>query len=483
VVRHVPCSRAAAQGKRAAFGASDNWRKKMMGFLHLLRRRCRVLALLVLPAGVSSAAPLVPDRNDFFPIGVWQQPTYSFNKWKGRGINTLMEVPQGHDIGTWSDAAVSLGLYMLREPDDGTKLEKPGAVAAARRTDLEKYRSNLLAWTLPDEADFKKYSVKRMRTEYLSLKSVDTESPPTVMMNFSGGTVLGAGTRDGSAIPDGRYRRYMESIDWVSNDIYPVTGWGRSDWIDYSKSAKDRKTPGLVTDKLRRLGGDKPQLAIIETSDQNLSWVPGDHGVDAAQFRGQLWHSIIHGAQGIVYFPFQFTDRFTFDATPADVAEEMIVQHARIQRLASVINAPRDPKVLGFDPGNKKAARLLEVTWRRGRGADYFFVLNMSSASLDMPFDLTGVDGSGVIHGEDRTLRLNGKGMYRDHFEPWEMHVYKFAHPPDGQKRSRPLSLMSVTVPEPGAACAALCFARLLLLRRARRVGTEHTACTRSLRG
>jgi hypothetical protein len=433
-----------------------------MGFANTSLRRCGCWALALLcPAGAAHSAGLVSERPNYFPIGVWQQPTNSFSKWSARGINTVMEVPEGHNLAAWSDAAVRSGFYMLRQPDNGAKPTDAAAVAAARRADLTKYRSNLLAWTMPDEPDFNAISTADLRADYRALKAVDPKNPPKVLMNFSGGTVLGTGTRTGDNVPNIRYQRYLEATDWVSNDIYPVTGWGRSDWIDYSKPAADRKTTGLATDKLRVLSGNKPQLAVLETSDQNLAWVPGDHGVNRAQFRGQLWHSIIHGAQGIVYFPFQFKERFTFDATPADVAEEMMVQHARLQRLASVINAPRDPKTLGFVAGSKKAAQLLEVTWRRGRGADYFFVLNMSGTKADLPFDLTGVNGDGVIHGENRTLRDDDAGTYHDRFAPWEMHVYKFAHPLGGVSRLR-----AVAVPEPSALGAVACLGGLLLRRR-----------------
>ena len=437
-----------------------------MGFLDMLRRRCSAFALLLaVPAGAASAAPLLSDRRDFFPIGVWQQPAYNFTKWKNRGINTLMELPEGQDLTAWSNAAVNSGFYMLREPNDGSKPKDAAAVAAARKADLAKYRSNLLAWTMPDEVDFNEMSAKGLLNDYRAMKAVDTKNPPTVLMNFSGGTVLGLGTRDGDSVPNSRYQAYSKAADWTSNDFYPVTGWGRSDWIDYSKDITDRRTPGKAVDKLRMLSGNKPQLAVIETSDQNLAWVPGDHGVNRAQFRGQLWHSIIHGARGIVYFPFQFRERFTFDATPADVAEEMTIQHARVQRLASVINAKPNPKELGFVAGNKKASRLLEVTWRRGRGADYFFVLNMSSTSLEMPFDLTGVVGSGVIHGEDRTLRPNSEGTYKDKFAPWEMHVYKFAHPLDGVAAARKRSRSIAAVPEPGMMGVVLALGMVLLRR------------------
>lgn len=436
-----------------------------MGLFNALRRgSCWVLAML-LPTGVASADPLLSGKNDFFPIGVWQQPTTSFGKWKNRGINMLMEAPIGHDLTAWSDAAMNSDMLMIRRPDNGTKPGDASAVAASRRADLNKYRSHLLAWTMPDEPDFKELSWRDLLDDYRAMKAVDPKRPPTVLMNFSGGTVLGLGTRDGTRLPYSDYQYYSKAADWISNDFYPVTGWGRADWIDYSKPMTGRKTEGMAIDKLREMSRNKPQLAVLETSDQNLPWVPGDHGVNADQFRGQLWQAIIRGAQGIAYFPLQLGSRFSFDGTPAAVAEEMTIQHERIQRLAKVINAPRNPDALGFVAGNKAAAQLLEVSWRRTKGADYFFVLNMSSESATLPFALTGVEGTAVIHGENRWLRANEGGIFKDQFDAWEIHVYKFA-PPVAAMRA----MSSVAVPEPGSLFAGLALA-VVMLRRVRTGG------------
>ena len=53
-----------------------------------------------------------------FVIGVWSQPTYNFDKWKRRGINTLMNyegLSGTVSLDQWINAANARGLYQIRE--------------------------------------------------------------------------------------------------------------------------------------------------------------------------------------------------------------------------------------------------------------------------------------------------------------------------------------------------------------------------------
>ena len=58
-----------------------------------------------------------PVPGDVFPIGVWTQPMSSFDKWKSRGINTLIEYQgDGATIEQWSQAARDREMYYIRRP-------------------------------------------------------------------------------------------------------------------------------------------------------------------------------------------------------------------------------------------------------------------------------------------------------------------------------------------------------------------------------
>ena len=51
-------------------------------------------------------------------------------------------------------------------------------------------------------------------------------------------------------------------MDWVSNGVYPVTGWDRPEHLD---------GPGRALDRLHKWTEGKSQLQIIESGDQLLS--------------------------------------------------------------------------------------------------------------------------------------------------------------------------------------------------------------------
>ena len=454
-------------------------------------------AALLGAAQSTRAKPMYEDRPDIFPLAAWQQADFNFDVWKSRGINTMMEVPGGHEKqrrywSNWHDQAVKRNFFIIRSPDPNITLAK----------DIQ--RPNLRSWMLRDEPDYREYSATQLQTDYSRLKAAAPQMPVTV--NFSGGTVLGAATANGKRVSDATYIDYLKAADWVSSDIYPVTGWDRPDWIDYSQSPADRKTPGMALDKLSALSAQtsssglaKPQWAVIETSDQNLNWLPSStRGPTEHEVRGEVWHSIIHGAQGIVYFSHTFNP-FHFDATPANVGTELTSQHKRIQKLARVLNTDRTP---GADRGHVTGAELafpasnegrLEGTWRHYEDGDYFFVLNMSANTVSsMTVDLLGVptgsdnpfatacvvDEARSLTAQSATRTINGQTVsvatLNDTFDPWEVHVYKF---PGGDPNAAfavscdgpGMGSSMAALPEPGAA-GMLAVGTLVLLRRGRRL-------------
>jgi hypothetical protein len=389
--------------------------------------------LSVVPASPARAGALDLGE-DFFPIGVWSQPIYSFDKWIGRGINTLLKYESyggSATVDSWANAASAKGLYQIREPRANISHDINDAF--------------LLAWMQRDEPDYRGTPPAELAANYAAWKAVDPAKP--VFTNFSGGNVLSGAT------PRSTYEQFFASTDWVSHDIYPVTGWGRPDWIDYSVPLASRRNPGAAIDTLYAWSG-KPQYAIIETSNQQLPWISNPRGVTPDELRGQIWHSIIHGARGIFYFPFRI-GTFSYDATPADVAEEMTRQNLRIQSLARVLNSadePADPQWrLDLD------SPLLEGTLRILDGDAYFFILNLSTSTLsgqaiDLPL-VAGLEQLAVL-GESRSVLLAGTTLV-DSFSPFELHVYHAA-----------LSDLQ-PIPEPGSALL-ITLASLSLLGRRR---------------
>src|SRR3954451_10740154 len=83
-----------------------------------------------------------------FVIGVYTQPTYTFETWRRRGINTLVRSELLSGTVSWEDwhaAAARNGFPAIRAPHG----DPPRAAAAPR----------LLAWLLPDEPDLGSHPV------------------------------------------------------------------------------------------------------------------------------------------------------------------------------------------------------------------------------------------------------------------------------------------------------------------------------------
>src|SRR5258706_14832056 len=201
-------------------------------------------------------------------------------------------------------------------------------------------------------------SAATLNQQYWQLKGVNPNKPITT--TYSGGYVLGWQGNKTAA----DYQSYMQSTDWVGADLYPVTGWNLPGQLG---------AVGKLVDTLQADGPGKKQFAFIESSNQNLAWVPNDRGATPDEMRAEIWDSVIHGANGIVYFPQQIGGSFSYDATPWNVAAEMTAQNLRLQQYGGAINSQENPGNIGMSTGGA-----LEVTWRSYGGKKYFFVAQLS---------------------------------------------------------------------------------------------------------
>jgi hypothetical protein len=403
-----------------------------------------LLLCLAYPATAAVAPP------DLFPIGIYRQPTTSFDTWKSRGINTVIDFyPPGKNLERWNAAAVADGLWMIRNPRKNP------------RADVN--QPYLLAFSHADEPDVWNVPPKKLVAQYRRWKTAAPSIP--VIANFAGATAV----YQYDTTTDQKYRAYLNAVDWASNDVYPLTQYGRPQWIDHLQSAHlsldDPKNlsgvpfnPGTAVDKLRERSGGKRQFAYIETSYQNLSGptASGARGATADEVRGETWDAIIHGAKGIIYFPFTFPN--TPDGTPADVAAEMTRTDATITRMAPVLNSNADDwsNFMTLTGG-------LEATWRAYGGRMYYFVLNdshtpVSGATVALP-GLGGGSSQVDVDGESRQLTPSG-GMLTDDFDAYQLHIYVI--PASGAAVAASTAALA---PEPACAWIVLAGAAMMLRR------------------
>jgi hypothetical protein len=384
----------------------------------------------------TSSSGLVFDG--FFVIGVYGQSIEGNRPnpavWRSRGVNTFMAKGDSEEYVTtaeWDAALEAQGMKAIREP------------APNPADDIG--NDTLLAWLQPDEPD-----VEGVNSEVCdAYRSVDPDYPcvaeceanfeawraidPTrpILVNISGvdvwansayGFCNGPGDPEpepGENVPypeaSNCYPRLFASADWISEDMYPVTGWMPDELRD------DLSSIGLILDRLAEWT-DKPRLAVIETSDQNLPGLEDLGGVTPDQYRAEVWVAIIHGARGIVYFPFDIgPNSWSYDTTPDDVIEEMRVQHVIIEELAPTLQGEINPAEVGAEVDGP-----LEAGWRMTESVAYFFVLNPSGATVpDATVTFSGVPDTTTaeVFSESRSVDVQ-QGELTDSFGPYELHIY-----------------------------------------------------------
>jgi hypothetical protein len=243
-----------------------------------------------------------------FVLGVWTQPVGSMDAWKARGINTLVEVPQGHDALAWAHAADSKGLYQIRRP------------AGDPADDLKDHY--LLAWATNDEPS----DTKLGRVDYGSVAQdpadVVKQAAPWRAAAKAQGRFMPIWTNHiGPHIfPDWAQNNpimheYMAgpASDWLASDPYPVQE--RRALVMHSNDGYTSTLHGVALDRQRAWSGGKLVMSFIGTSPFAAgSPVPGP-----SEFNLMAWSSVIHGAAGIIYFPEQLSPAFSFDATPPEL--------------------------------------------------------------------------------------------------------------------------------------------------------------------
>lgn len=370
------------------------------------------------PPPTPDAAPGALFLNGFFPIGAFVVPEEDMDKWVGRGVNTLVSVAIDNgndaDVTAWDDAAARRGLRTIRRP-----LSNP---------DADRSNTHLLAWSHRDEPDMNGLGstfIAINQGNYAAWKQSDPKRPAFV--NF-GIDVLGAEPgnvrppwctmRDGNNCnTEEDYRQLIAAADWVSNDIYPVTG--------YLNDEHRRFDLTLIADQIEKLRAysNKPQFCFVETSNQEM--FAGSRGVTPAELRAEIWIAIVHGVRGFSYFSPR-PDPFAWDMTPADVAAELTKQNAVVTKLAPVLQSEINPAGVFAS-----VAAPLRVAWRIVPSGVYIIVVNTGGTRiLDAAVNVSGAavtTATAIVYDESRSVPLLS-GRLIDTFGPFSRHIYVLGH-------------------------------------------------------
>jgi predicted amidohydrolase len=364
----------------------------------------------------------------FLPIFVWLQPISNFDFLKSLGINTLMgEGAGGESARAYLDALQSRGLW--------------GIVHAQPENYPLKKHPALLAWMFGDEPDLPAREPPRdpattapappprpraepseIARQYALVKQADASHP--VYLNLTSGFFPQFARYD-----DETYRGYCRATDIVGYDLYPVTGWGRPEWVPLIHP---------VTRKLRDLAPpSRPVWAILEcttklqwVSQARLNQIGHPRGATAAELRAMVWMALLGGAKAIGYFPHRWEPY-----KQCDISEELQAEMKRTNRQLRELS----PIILGPDAAGRVTVEHSEggpvqFTVKKAEGGSdpHLFLVNTSTAPARVRLRVSGTQTLRDID-TGRMMPLDAGGVVLS-FKPLEVRLFALA--PERGKRS-----------------------------------------------
>jgi hypothetical protein len=136
--------------------------------------------------------------------------------------------------------------------------------------------------------------------------------------------------------------------------------------------------------------------------------------------------SIIHGSMGLIYFVHEWQPRFDESALLSD--KEMLSAvteiNQQIIRLAPVLNSATVRDIVDVSSENKDVP--IAVMAKKYEAANYLFAVGMRNGTTNATFTLHSLVGQKDVEvlGENRTI-LSKDGIFKDTFEPWDVHLYR----------------------------------------------------------
>jgi hypothetical protein len=364
-----------------------------------------------MPAEAASLMQLA-DPN-CFPIAVWLQNPANAGRYQAAGINLY--------VGLWNGPTEEQ-LQVLKQAGMAVICEQNETGLAHRGDPV------IAGWMHGDEPDNaqslgegKGYGPpilpEKIVAEYEQIRAADPARP--VMLNFGQGVAwdgyYGRGVRTNH--PED-YAQYIKGSDIASFDIYPachdnpqVAGnlWYVAQGVDRLVKWADGRKKVWNCIECTRIGNPTKKATPL-------------------QVRCEVWMSIIHGSQGLIYFVHEWQPKFNEAALLSDpnmLSAVTAINH-RIQLLAPVLHSPAVTDSVTVITANAEVP--IDVLTKRQGGATYVFAVAMRGKPTQATFQVQGLSANAqvTVLDEDRTIESKA-GTFTDTFQPWDVHLYRLA--------------------------------------------------------
>ena len=265
----------------------------------------------------------------------------------------------------------------------------------------------------PPRPPVPRVSPAQIAAQYRALKAVDASHP--IYLNLTAGFYEQFARYD-----DATYRRYCQATDIVGYDLYPVTGWGKPEWVPLI---------GAATRKLRALASPRLPVWVILECTTKLRWVSQEHlnrighpqGARDFELRAMVWLAMVNGAKGIGYFPHRWDPYKQCDISE-ELQAEMKRTNRQLKELAPAILSPDAPEQVKCETREGGPVNFLT---KKYQGGFYLFAVNTTREPARVRFTLPPtVRASKVkVYDEQREIAVQ-RGKFEDSFGELEVHIY-----------------------------------------------------------
>jgi hypothetical protein len=351
----------------------------------------------------------LPSDPSFFPVGVWLA-----------GVRTQRDI----DL----DKAAGLNLYVGMSADSNfSLLQASGMYLIAQQNELRANQTlnnstATVGWLLYDEIDM----VRGPNRGYTELQNILKSLPTDRRLRYNnyGKGVMFWGT-------DAEAARFVNAQDVTSVDRYWFTDPRERHRIKVNDSPAAYY--GYSVDRVRALdakdGVIQPIWNFVEVGwPYSETAAQGARAIQPSEIKAAVWHSIIAGARGIIYFVHSFggsnqSSNVLRDPEPlpgyAMQRAAVTETNALIKQLAPVLNAPFADDFVSAGPPVRTMAKFHENKY-------YVFAGNKENRASITTLSLSGVDkGAATVIGENRMIPISN-GRFSDSFlDGNAIHIYR----------------------------------------------------------
>lgn len=381
-------------------------------------------------------------------FGVWLQSpvrtrgglTNAVN-YKNIGITTFMGQWLWPDE-SWAYAGYTLSCAQALQSNGIQAFAGQDQTAVAWNTANPSFASTMTGYLLGDEADMNKVSgvasvaAASMPDAWLTAGNVMVNADPSRQRYANFGKGFACDPWAGYHVAPGPteaddFNKYVSPTTVLSSDFYGITD-------PYEViSNHGIWTYGRAVTNTLRWAGTRPVWGFVEASApfSDSSYTAGATNYIAKRMTAQyiapaVWNMVVHGATGIVYFCHDFSTGSIEDGALAEPGMPAAISavNASVAAYGAVLVTPT---ITGATATSSGAVPVTLLVKRYG-GSTYVFAMGDGNSSniygLAVTAQITipgATSGTVQVLSDGRTLTMTG-GSFSDHFNAYEVHVYKF---------------------------------------------------------